>query len=540
MNWIEQLCHIYDKNADSMELSPISHMYLNAQVEVDLGQDGTFLDARIVKKEDSSTLIPVTEASAGRTGSAAFPHALSDTLPYLAGDFSSYCRNEKLQEKHTVYLKALGRWAECGHEAVKTIYTYLSKKTLVSDLIRKGILQNDKFEKRKINGQAYEKVLVRFRTFEGGKLTGTWENRTLIQSYIDYYRSSNEMDICYATGEYCSIGQKHPKGILPGDFNAKLVSSNDSYGFTYRGLFRTPMEACALGYETSQKMHSALRWLMKGGIQVGNRVYLCFTSDGEVIPDFGIMKVLENDPTFTASVTVMGLESATPGRISIVYYSVLPASEFQKRIHEWRESWCFDEEIFSIHTIIKCAYGNERNGRLEVDDRCAKEQGHRLLKCMIDAQPFPYDMVRTLANKASHPESYSRKIREWVLSATCFAICKRKGEMIMHLDTENKDRDYLFGRLLAVLEKVERRTMAPNEGREPNVIRYWSAFTQRPMTTWQVLENQLAPYFARLRPEDREKYRSVIEEIVQKLDTTSNAPLNEEYLLGYYLQRKEL
>lgn len=45
----------------------------------------------------------------------------------------------------------------------------------------------------------------------------------------------------------------------------------------------------------------------------------------------------------------------------------------------------------------------------------------------------------------------------------------------MSLDKEKKDRSYQFGRLLAVMEKVERDTYT-DEGREPNAIRMQSVF----------------------------------------------------------------
>ena len=41
----------------------------------------------------------------------------------------------------------------------------------------------------------------------------------------------------------------------------------------------------------------------------------------------------------------------------------------------------------------------------------------------------------------------------------------------MALEPGKQDRSYQFGRLLAVMEKVERDTYTDNENREPNAIR---------------------------------------------------------------------
>ena len=95
MSWMSQLLKTYEKNLSSkqspeIQMTPVAHMNANAQIEVTLNEKGKFLRATAVDKADAVTLIPVTEASAGRSSGAA-SHALSDTLSYIAGDFSNYC-----------------------------------------------------------------------------------------------------------------------------------------------------------------------------------------------------------------------------------------------------------------------------------------------------------------------------------------------------------------------------------------------------------------------------------------------------------------
>ena len=114
----------------------------------------------------------------------------------------------------------------------------------------------------------------------------------------------------------------------------------------------------------------------------------------------------------------------------------------------------------------------------------------------------------------------------------------------MKLDLENQDRSYLYGRLLAVCEKVERTTYDRGESRETNAIRLQSAFVNHPMQTWKILEGLLNPYFQKLRPGSREYYRELISSIAASFQDEDAMALNQElketYLLGYYLQRAEL
>ena len=115
----------------------------------------------------------------------------------------------------------------------------------------------------------------------------------------------------------------------------------------------------------------------------------------------------------------------------------------------------------------------------------------------------------------------------------------------MQLDPGKHDRSYQFGRLLAVLEKVERDTYGADEEREPNAIRQQSVFCQRPMYAAANIEKQLErAYFPRLKPGSRAFYKNLIGEILEKIhicpENEWNRPLEDTYLMGYYLQRNDL
>ena len=174
------------------------------------------------------------------------------------------------------------------------------------------------------------------------------------------------------------------------------------------------------------------------------------------------------------------------------------------------------------------------------------------MKCMLDRQPMPRDIVSALVNRTSTPLAYSRNSRETLLSTTCAIIIKYyidrgilKGDKDeMKLNLENRDRSYLFGRLLAVFEKVERSTYEKGEKRDPNAIRLQSAYVNHPLKTWKILEDALKPYFQKLNPGSREYYKRLISEITEQFCEEDSALLNQElketYILGYYLQRAEL
>ena len=70
----------------------------------------------------------------------------------------------------------------------------------------------------------------------------------------------------------------------------------------------------------------------------------------------------------------------------------------------------------------------------------------------------------------------------------------------MSLEMERKNRDYLYGRLLAVAEKIESIALSVMDEKRPTASeRYMLRFSQRPYSTWKIIHDSLVPYFERIR-----------------------------------------
>lgn len=120
MSWVEELERVYElcmnNDYDGEKLLPVSHSTANAQITVNINSDGTIPIsgfAEKVSKEDTVTIIPVTEKSAARSSGTA-PHPFADKLVYIAGDYSAYATgkradNSKYFEAYTTLLKS---WCE--------------------------------------------------------------------------------------------------------------------------------------------------------------------------------------------------------------------------------------------------------------------------------------------------------------------------------------------------------------------------------------------------------------------------------------------
>ena len=582
MGLLQKACETYDCHAGLAgqlregheTLPPVSHILTSAQIEITLDQDGNFVNARTVDKTESKIVIPVTEESGGRTA-APCPHPLCEQLGYLA-DYD--------EKKHALYVEQLEDWTDSpyGHPKLRPILTYVRGGTILANLVQSGVIQLDEKGHPK-----EEKALVRWRVDGLGteESSPCWTDRSLFRAFIDYYSAKTqqqEQALCMIDGNPKRPASQHPKGIVPlCGGNAKLISSNDSSGFTYRGRFSEDWQAATVSYEASQKAHNALRWLAaEQGAQVvyGGRAFLCWNPQGKkvcsVTGPFRIAAAPATEPTEyqedlrktllgykaelpdTAGVVIAAFDAATTGRLSLTYYNELMGSDFLQRLYDWDASCCWPsrrgEMIWSpsLLQIVNCAFGTQQGQFLKTDDRVLKQQMQRLVSCRIDRARLPADLMQALVQRASRPLAYEPAVRETILFTACAILRKYyfdrdKEEWKMELDPCKHDRSYQFGRLLAVLEKVERDTYGADEVREPNAIRQQSVFCQRPMYAAANIEKQLErAYFPRLRPDRRAFYKNIISQIMEEIckfpDNQWNQPLADTYLMGYYLQRSTL
>ncbi len=630
MNWIQSLYETYENCQNSVGYStkaqrpllPICHITTQTHIEVVIDGNGNFRDARLVDKDDSTTIIPATESSAGRAGSRPEGHPLSDKLQYLAGDFidfggevtSGFAKNPT--EPYEKFIKSLEDWCNSpySHPKAHAVLAYVRKKTLMRDLANHNILLVDSngklLSKDQVKREKNVKDIFSFLNAQdnavvrwvvqilGDAESRAWRDVTLWNSWTNYYlNSKQDKDVCLVTGEKQILTNNHPKYIRREGDNAKIISANDTSGFTFRGRFITDAQACGVGLETSQKAHYTLAWLISRQGYLDNQGELAVVAwavSGAKVPQptedtyDALYKGLDAEkdqlPADTAQnvgiqlkkkiagyrkeigeredVVVMAVDSATPGRLSIVYYRALKGSEFLERIENWHETCAWRHTYHPIKVqdekgktktlyipfigapapadIAEAAYGSR------LDDKLKKATIKRLLPSIVDGQPIPRDLVESVVRRASNRAGLSGY--EWSKALTIACALYRKYKygkenFDMSLDETRNKRDYLFGRLLAIADVLEERTLSEAEKKRPtNATRYMQQFSQRPFSTWKQIHELLTPYF--MRQGDNASYYkwliAQVEDLFIPEDFTSNKPLTGEYLLGYYCQRQKM
>lgn len=465
---------------------------------------------------------------------------------------------------------------------------------------------------------------------DGDPVSETWKDKSLQDSWNTFNSDDEGIEgLCFITGSEGALASNHPAKIRHTGDKAKLISSNDLDGFTFLGKFTDTKESIkkcgcqslGVGLITTQKAHNALRWLLsRQGFRNGKQAFVSWAVSGATIPEpladawsfldtdepdleeikenvISISEVVQDHSrdlggyyaqqlknymagyaaklSPTEQIIIMGIDSATDGRMGIIYYRELFSHEFLNRLETWHNQFAWPQRhtkeiantsgkkpktkvIWPISSpvpiaIAKAAYGEN------VTDNLKKKVIERLIPCIIDEQPFPLDLLISCVRKATNRVGYASD-EQWLWEKNLGIACAlykgyhqrspnltQRREYAMALEENYHARDYLFGRLLAIAERIEDVALnLSGENRPTTAARLMQRFADRPFETWRTIELALQPYMQRLRVSRAGFLTNQLKELdsVQAMfkhdDFTSKAALSGEFLLGYHCQRQKL
>lgn len=587
-------------------LLPPFHSLQNSHLEIKIDGYGNFLDANpVIEKKDREIIIPCTEKSASRT-SGEEPHPLCDKIQYCAKDYSG---NKKQYFK--TYFKLLESWKnfDSSNKFLNAIYIYVEKGTICSDLQNTGksFVKNnqdigDLFVRWivEIPGELETRCWKRKELFE------SWQKYCEAQESVDdvCFITGDIKSITINHPKRIRNSGDNAKLISANDKEGFTFLGR--FQINQFGKEKLPNQAASVSFDVSQKAHSALRWLIdRQGFRNGDQVIVAWSVTGENTPDiFADSISLFNDSaeeqireittvsyydagqTFGRKLTkkiagyrvelvnaekiiVMGLDSAGPGRIAVTYYRELKGSDFLERLENWHKhmAWHFHEFVEDPKSKKKKISGNivyapaprviaEACYGRRLDDKLKKATIERLLPCIIEGRQLPYDLVSIAVKRASNKVGMDHWEWERTLSVacalySCYVIREQKNinlnDKIMALEHDRNDRDYLYGRLLAVAEHLEEIALnVAKESRETTAARLMQRFADFPFSTWKTIESALVPYKSRLNANRRGflvNMKHLLDEIHAKFqpgEFENDSRLSGTYLLGYHCQRLEL
>lgn len=607
MSWIQKLCEVYDvmAGAEGCNLLPLGFTQKKIKFNIIISADGEFVTAHEIPKNEQLCMVPTTPQADSRVGLTGKPFPLAEQLKYLVTEASA----EEENPRFSAYMQQLGDWCASpdAPECLKTLFGYLEKKTLLSDLM--GV-PNLKLQNTAVKSDSR---FVCFSVQYPGSENRLWKRLDVRESWGKYSSTlpGEKAELCYATGNVLSPLQKHP--MLFG--YAKLISGEDAgFPFQYKGHFISDRSATTVSNIASTKAHNALRWLIEnqGFQRYGMSIVAWNTAvpilkeedifgfeNEKAIPGTfesyaialksattGYMESLrrylssaETDESLNRrmnEIVIMGLQTATNGRISITYYQEIPGNIYVERLEKWANDclWEMPGKQKQLRSptwleICEAVIGRDKVRTARADAQCRKsatklmrETQTRLLSCIMNGAKLPKDFTKQAFSRAVQPLAFTDSDGRWngfawaqCVATACALIRKKQVQenaavQSPTLDAESASRDYLFGRLLAVAHKLE--LDSTEDGKTPTVsLRLMNRFVQSPASTWLQLFCKLIVHLGHLGQSSNhqdsgsiaDRYLSLLGEIEQKFafeERISNQPLSYEFLTGFSSQLREL
>lgn len=303
-------------------------------------------------------------------------------------------------------------------------------------------------------------------------------------------------------------------------------------------------------------------------------------------------------------IIVLILDAATTGRLSVVFYRELTEDEYIENVIRWHEDSAWNLTRFqlpvdndlsearggrenlgpdpklvsyvgapSFKDIINCVYGSDdRSGAGYT--KFGKMVKKQLVECMFGNNCLPQPLLHAAFRRAIRPQSYtaskdSRKNETtWRhdFEVACsmwrkhfiererrhFPEAERNPMSLLELDNNRRDRDYLYGRLLALADNFEYRVLlnqrkrSGTSSRATNAIRLMNSFSTKPFITWGNLWSQLQPYLKNAyaqSPSVAKGFQDDVDCVINAFkpgDFENNDALSALFLLGYSHERKYL
>ncbi len=614
----------------NVPLAPLSHAIQQAHIEVVLDEDGNFRRARVIEREDTVIPVTEKSATARTSAVVPHPlcdhlkycagdyketsEKTNKHAEAYRDQLKRWCGSPHAHPKAIAVLKYVQN-KSLRRDLVREKVLPVGGNGELLNRWEPGKEKPALFRQLTPNKGIYKpsNALIRWIVESGSDLVPeVWKDRSLQRAWNDYCNAeATGSGLCMVTGVEQVLATKHPKGVRGGKDGAKLISwkKEEESDFIYLGRFLEATQVLGVGREVTQKAHSALQWLIKRqGYRNGDQVFVAWAVGGKPVPDpfqdsrklflaadeaaLGDTTGNEEPPRAnvgdvgqafawrlkkaiagyraalgsTDGIVVMGLDSATPGRMAITFYRELTGSEFLDRIQAWHEGYAWHQDYGkdpeskralrfigapSPRDIAEAAFGPSRDKK----QKLRKATVERLLPCIIDGRPLPRDLmesgVRRTCNRAAFEKDRNGKEWEWErnLGITCalFRGFFRERGYDMMLEADRTSRDYLYGRLLAIGERIERVALnVADEKRDTNAARLMQRFADRPASTWRSIELALTPYKTRLRAKRpgflhrmEERLDEVISAFTQE-DFVDDRKLSGEFLLGYHCERRAL
>jgi CRISPR-associated protein Csd1 len=532
--------------SERLELRPSLYSEGPVRYWVNLDRDGRYLPPFSDSADPSSPrtrrgqrrLLPQVQRASGIR-----PLLLADKADYTLGYAADEKRAKRAADCHQAYLALVERCAaETEEPDVRAVLNFLHNDPL-------GQIQpDDSFD-------------------PSGIMTFRVESRIVIDNpAVQAFWASANADPDAQTMQCLVCGNHRPalerlqgkvKGIPGGQMaGTSIVSGNEDAFLSYGQRASLISPTCAQCGEGFTRGINALLASEQTRFTSGNGAFVFWTRDETDFDLFASIDAPQAEQVLTL------LDSARRGRHTMVddepFYALsLSASggravvrdwidttvgHARQRLAKWFESQriaLWSEENSRYYGLRALAFATVREPRdLPVTTL------RSLFHAAFTGNPVPWDILYQAVrrNRAEQTVTRPRAALIKLVLLSHQADCEE--DYMVQVDTENAEPAYVCGRLLAVLEEIQRAAMP---GVNATIVdRFYGTASTAPQTVFSRLLKGAQAHLSKLERDNRGAQRALqarLEDILSHLDARTNFPktMNLEqqglFSLGYYHQR---
>ena len=236
--------------------------------------------------------------------------------------------------------------------------------------------------------------------------------------------------------------------------------------------------------------------------------------------------------------------SASGGRAAVRDWIDTTVGHAKQRLARWFESqriirW--SEENSQYYGLRALAFATVREPRdLPVTTL------RSLFHAAFTGNPVPWDILYQAVRRNRAEQTVTRPRAALIKLVLLSHQADYEEDYMVQLDTENAEPAYVCGRLLAVLEEIQRAAMP---GVNATIVdRFYGTASTAPQTVFSRLLKGAQAHLSRLERDNRGAHVALqrrLEEVLSRLDAKTNFPrtMNLEqqglFSLGYYHQRAQ-
>lgn len=538
--------------ADRLDLPPRLYSENPVRYIIELDNGGGLLSAVPIDTADPSS--PRTRRGARRLtpsiqrASSVKPLLLADKSDYVLGNVAEGARPQRVSSCHSAFMALLDRCAVATSEpAVRAVQTFLKGDPL-------GQLQlGDRFDAG---------ATITFR------VDGVFP--VDLPSVRSFWATENDPATHSAPTMQCIIcGQERPalerlelkvKGVPGGQTSGTSIISFNAEAFESFGL-KASLNAptCTTCGERFTRALNALLSSDDSRIRLDNVIYIFWTREPQSnLPFAALMQ--QPDPQ-QVQLLYESVFSAKQGAAKLdetpFYAAALSGSGGRAVVRDWIDTTVAGAKQhlarwFRMQRVVNPGGGDSPPLGLRELARATIRTGDRrnppppnisrsLLRTALAGVPLPRDLLYQAVRRNRAEQAVTRQRAALIKMVLLSQRRDFEEDDMVELDTTNRDPAYLCGRLLAVLEQVQRAALP---GINATIVdRFYGTASSAPASVFGRLLRGAQPHLARLERDRKGAFIALqrrLEEVQAPLTAFPKTLTLEQqgfFALGYYHER---